>query len=387
MKITEKVFLGFQFKSKYYTKSTLESLLVDSVTEASKEIKESGLNYVSLEPQLIELNPAEGVTEGVINNIEKSIFCLFEISDNNPNVMFELGYSYAKCKGLIFLKNSESTKKNKVPSDLIGKYIWYYGEDNPTLEGLKPKIAGFLKKYVINEFNKRSETWMKKIWDIKGDKLTVVSGNLFGRYEVESKDADALFDSTVGLINLYPSAKVERIYSIDFPDDGFQDTDLLVVGGPDSNKVTQKIFDDLDVSFPFSYEEVEEPVDFVLRDKTNHRDFEKRWNGEKKPENLQLDYGFFLKIPNPYSKNRNIVIITGIGAHGTFGCSKALPFSDGNGGKMLYDYYFENFSKLSGKRYFTFVTEAKVNKTMVEGKIVEGTIHYLDQNTGKWVKL
>jgi hypothetical protein len=386
MAITEKVFLGFQFDSKYYRRSDLECLLVESVTEASREIKKYGLDYVSLVPQLCDLTPAEGVTEGILDFINKSIFCLFEISDNNPNVMFELGNAYAKNKGLIFLKNSESSIYNKVPSDLIGKFVTYYGEENPSLQGLKPKIAGRLRDYVIEEYNKKAETWMKKIWEIRGDHLTVVSGNLFGRYEVESKDADALFDSTVGIINLYPCTKIKRIYSIDFKDEGFTDTDLLVVGGPDSNKVTQKVFESLDSSFPFDYEEVESPIDFVLKDKTNHRNFKKEWEGAEKDENLKRDYGFFMKIPNPFSVNRNILIITGIGAYGTYGCAKALPFSHEQG-KNLFEYYVQNFAKFAAHKYFTFVTETVVDKTKIQGRVVEGSLHYLNQETNKWVKL
>jgi len=380
MKLTEKVFLGFQFKSKYYSKSSLENLLVDAVTEASNEIKQMGLDYVALEPQLIELKPSEGVTEGIIKLIDDSVFCLFEISDNNSNVMFELGNAYAKNKGLIFLKHSESVSTEQVPSDIIGKYILYYGgRENPSLEKMRPRITKCIKDYVADMYGKKSETWMRKIWDIKGDNLIVVSGNLFGRYEVEPKDADALFDSTLGLVNLYPGIKVKRFYSIDFPEDGFQNNDLLVVGGPDSNKITEKILAELDPSFPFSYEETDEPYDFVLKDKVSLREFRKRFEGK----DLKSDYGFFLKIPNPYSNDRNILIITGIGAEGTLACSRSLPFADGD---FLYNYYHDNFSKLVQKRYFCFITEARVGKTSVNGNVVEGTIYYLDQGSNRWEK-
>ena len=381
MKLIEKIFLGFQFKSQFYSKSTLENLLVDSVTEASNEIKESGLDYVTLEPQLIDLKPAEGVTEGIIGLIDNSLFCLFEISDNNPNVMFELGNAYAMNKGLIFLKNSESTPINKVPSDIIGKFIAYYGgSDYPILEKLRPKITKIIKDYVVDAHNKMSETWVRKIWDIKGDNLIVVSGNLHGRYEVEPKDADTLFDSTLRLINLYPGVKVKRLYSIDFLEENFQNNDILTVGGPESNKITQMILEGVDSSFPFYYEEVDEPYDFILKDKINFREYKKRFEGKE----LKTDYGFFLKVPNPYIEGRNILLVTGIGAEGTLGCSRALPFSSSS----VYDYYYDNFSKLSDKNYFSFIIEAKIEEASIYGNVLKETIYYLDQNdNSRWKKL
>lgn len=381
MKLIEKIFLGFQFKSTFYSKSTLENLLVDSVTEASNEINENGLDYVTLEPQLIDLKPSEGVTEGIIRLIDESLFCLFEISDNNPNVMFELGNAYARNNGLIFLKNSESTPINKVPSDIIGKFILYYGGSNyPSLEKLRPKITKTIKDYVIDVYNKKSETWVRKIWDIKGDNLIVVSGNLHGRYEVEPRDADTLFDSTLRLINLYPGVKVKRFYSVDFPIENFQNNDILAVGGPESNKITQMILEGVDSSFPFHYEETDEPYDFILYDKINFREYMKRFEGKE----LKTDYGFFLKAPNPYFEGRTILLVTGIGAEGTMGCSRALPFNSG----PVYDYYYDNFSKLNGNKYFSFITETKIEGSNVDGKVLKETIYYLDQNdNNRWKKL
>lgn len=381
MKLIETVFLGFQFESGFYSKSTLENLLIDAVTEASKEIKKIGLDYVDLKPQLIDLKPSEGVTDGIIKFIEKSIFCLFEISDNNPNVMFELGNAYAKNKGLIFLKHIESTSTKQVPSDIIGKFILYYGGgDYPDLEKMRPKIVESIRDYVIDVYNKKSETWMRRIWDIKGDNLVVVSGNLFSKYIVEPRDADAMFASTLKLVNLYPGLKVKRFYSKDFPEKSFQGNDLLVVGGPDSNKITKKILEGLDPTFPFSYEETDEPYDFVLKDRSSLREFKKRFDGK----DLKSDYGFFLKVPNPYASERNILLITGIGGEGTFACSQALPFGDD---EFLFDYYYNNFSKLSEKRYFCFVTEALVKTTTVEGRVVEGTTYCMDQSNNAWKKL
>jgi|SRR5208337_3899809 len=381
MKKIEKVFLGLQFKSKFYRKSTIETLLVDAVTDASNEIKEMGLDYVELEPILIELKPSEGVTEGILKLIDESFFCLFEISDNNPNVMFELGNAYAKKKGLIFLKHEKSAKTVKVPSDIVGKYISYYGGDQyPNLEKMRPKITQYVTEHVIEAYTKKTETWIRKIWTIKGDNLIVVSGNLNDHYEVGPKDADALFESTLGLTNLYPGVKAKRIYSMDFTEKDYHNNDLFVVGGPDSNWVTGDIFKELGSSFPFSYNEIGEPDFFELYDKNFSHKYRRVYTGKK----LKTDYGFFLKVPNPYDHERNVLIISGIGDEGTFGCSKALPFDDGN---FLFDYYSETFSKLYDKKYYCFITEASMQGKNIIGHVVDGTMYCLDENTHRWVKL
>jgi hypothetical protein len=379
MEFKEKVFLGFQFRSDYYDRSTLEELLVDSVVNASNELKDIGLKYVTLEPLLIDLKPSEGVTEGIIRHIDSSIFAIFEISDNNPNVMFELGNAYAKNKGLIFLKNA--TSKEKIPSDIIGKYIVQYGgERYPKLADLRPKITKTIRENVQNLYEQKSETWIRKVWDISGEKLMVVSGNLNGKYEVEPRDADALFESTLKLVNLYPGLKVHRYYSIDFDNKDYQNNDLLLMGGPDSNKVTKEVLEGNANSFPFEFIETDDDYEFILKDKSTSMDYKKHFNLGK----ITKDYGFFAKMPNPFCRGKNVILLAGIGGEGTLACSRALP-SDNN---WLFNYYHENFSCLDNKQYFTFICEANVEGTNVKGRILKDSIHYFDIEESKaWKKL
>ena len=371
--ITEKIFLGLQFKSQYYSKSSLENVVVDAVTAADIEIKRLGLSYVRLEPNLVEIKPAEGVTEAILKKIEESLVCIFEISDNNPNVMLELGSAYTHNKRLIILKNEESVPVSPVPSDIVGKFITYYGGvEYPSLERLKPKIAKIVSDYIIDEYNKRSEAWARKIWDIKGDRLTVASGNLHGKYEVEPLDADALLEATLFMVNLYPGLKVKRVYSLDFAESDYYGNDVLAIGGSDTNRVTAGTLKRLGIEFPYEYVNTEEPDDFILRDRKEGKDRRTARIGDA----VVKDYGFFVKSPNPYSaKDRNVILVTGMQSEGTLGCVKALPA----GHIDAYDIRGSPLEALLSKKHFTFVVEATIDAGQVAARILTDSIYFLGE--------
>lgn len=73
----------------------------------------------------------------ICESIQKSRFCIIDISDWNPNVMFELGLAFGLRKKVIIIKSIEG----KIPADLRGiEYIEY----NNT-QTLKKKLSNYLR--------------------------------------------------------------------------------------------------------------------------------------------------------------------------------------------------------------------------------------------------
>jgi hypothetical protein len=85
----------------------------------------------------------------IINEINESIFIIAEISPNNANVYYELGYSHAKNKPTILI----AQKGTELPFDVLPFRIIFY-EDS--IVG-KRRIEEDLEKNIISILNKPVE--------------------------------------------------------------------------------------------------------------------------------------------------------------------------------------------------------------------------------------
>ncbi|MCL5985731.1 MAG: nucleotide-binding protein [Actinobacteria bacterium] len=136
-----KFFVGYQINSNYYNQTNLLSMCQRVSDLINNDLKKQG-NKV----RLLEFGYEEGIHIGceVCELIQKSICCIFEISDLNPNVMIEIGKSLYK--NIILLRSAKSTRP---PTDISGvKYIEY--DDEQELNSLASKIA----KYILDEISK-----------------------------------------------------------------------------------------------------------------------------------------------------------------------------------------------------------------------------------------
>lgn len=126
------VFLGYQFKSNYCRQVDLLSCIQLAVNIANQDLNKDGLK---LSFKRVGSNEGLHISCEICEQISDASICIFEISDKNPNVLFELGL--AAGKEIILLKHINSPD---VPSDLSGiKYVNYHDEDS--LEGLEILLA------------------------------------------------------------------------------------------------------------------------------------------------------------------------------------------------------------------------------------------------------
>lgn len=114
-------------------------------------------------PDFGNTTPRAGTLGTLLNHLKsqmgKAEYCLFDLTDLNPNVTFELGIADGlgkKLKGLFMLLNTDRTKVEKLPSDLRGVLglIKYRSYD------YKPHGLGDeLVTHVL-----ASEHWFRAIW-------------------------------------------------------------------------------------------------------------------------------------------------------------------------------------------------------------------------------
>jgi hypothetical protein len=120
------------------------------------------------------------------------------------------------------------------------------------------------------------------------------------------------------LLGLFMSMRsdenIEFVSAEKLPD--FLDSNIVCIGGPNTNEATEKVFKikDQDMWFPYVFEGEEEGKGGIAKmDRTKKT--EKWCSGEG------IDYGMIIKTRNPYFKEKWILILAGMGPVATTGAS------------------------------------------------------------------
>ncbi len=93
--------------------------------------------------RLDKIEPGTIWVNEITDAIRRADFVVVDITNANPNVMYELGYVHALRKPTIMLAESEAIRS--LPSDLLGFQLLAY--DKHDLEALKRPLARFLREY------------------------------------------------------------------------------------------------------------------------------------------------------------------------------------------------------------------------------------------------
>lgn len=111
-----------------------------------KDIYKPAIEAAGLEPYRVDYDPGVLVP---IDSIEKGIrqaaICLADISADNPNVWYELGYAFASDRPVVMVCSEERTGK-KYPFDIQHRSIIPYMADSPSdFDKLQESITAKLK--------------------------------------------------------------------------------------------------------------------------------------------------------------------------------------------------------------------------------------------------
>lgn len=114
--------------------------MVVNSTNASQKFFSPAIKLAGLEPYRVDKDPG---VEIPINDIEKGIreasVCLADISTDNPNVWFELGYAISANKPVVLVCSRERT--GKFPFDVQHRsIITYDSESRSDFDALETKI-------------------------------------------------------------------------------------------------------------------------------------------------------------------------------------------------------------------------------------------------------
>src|SRR5258708_735840 len=136
-----KVFVGYQIKSKFHSSSGLKEVMSKKLCAVVK--KRLGITLAFQFGD--KFNAGDFLfsqVQGAINNCEVAIF---DISENNPNVMIEVGMALGAKKFTIILKNESSIKDFPVPSDIKAFIYVPYKKIEEIVHRTKTAISNYSK--------------------------------------------------------------------------------------------------------------------------------------------------------------------------------------------------------------------------------------------------
>ena len=128
--IKPKVFIVMQFSDEY---NTLYNEVIKPVTESFD------LECIRAD----EFYTSSPIIKDIVDSIKESYIIIAEITPDNPNVFYEIGYAHAINKPTILLCDK---KREKLPFDVSGFRTLFY--DNSI--GGKSKVERDLKKFIEN---------------------------------------------------------------------------------------------------------------------------------------------------------------------------------------------------------------------------------------------
>lgn len=123
--------------------------------------EELGLNPIRVDM----INRSTNITDDIVGSINSCHIAIADVTDNNPNVMFELGYAIAKSKPNIIISQSS----DYLPFDIRHLRTIVYANSWSGIEDLKVKLMEFLKEAPKNASSSKKIT--KKVASSKVKKV------------------------------------------------------------------------------------------------------------------------------------------------------------------------------------------------------------------------
>jgi len=333
------IFLSYAFKPKQgaYTQSEIQKVLEKASKSAKETIGERAKNtQIKLDYELTEYG--EVLRTELLSKIAAADIFIVDISDNNPNVFYELGYIDAMRKDkAIIIKSSKEADLYKVPSDISDKFYLRYD----SIEEIVGKLTHALKKRIeeILDAPPGLEE-IRRLWFPKNtNTIHVIGPKSQAETEFAKKtspnyahfhrigDKDAMWEILLLLSRIYPYADIKKYMADDFDvESGLINDNLVIVGGPGGtddkgNRICKLISERMNSSVTYS-------DDCESMQIKNKNSFSALLDGKK---SVKTDYGYFARIQNPFNSNSTVILVHGIHTFGVLGAVRA--FSDNTNAK------------------------------------------------------
>lgn len=225
-----RVFIGHQFNSEFFSSDNFVKIVKSCCQKAESNLK--GQNHtknfsLKVHSQDFHLEVGEIINNSIHNQIKLSDICIFEISDNNPNVMYESGFAIGLDKTVIYV--SHSSRVRNIASDISGVGIATYEK----IDSLDVNLVNEVEKGIVKIINSKSV--VDSFWKFTNYPTTAYLGKEKSNFSIGDLKALELI-----------RAKLKNHKNIELGiEQSFSDklsSNLIIIGGPKSNEYVEKTF-------------------------------------------------------------------------------------------------------------------------------------------------
>jgi hypothetical protein len=331
------VVLGFQFQSacRAYTKEALLDTFRAACKAAERQLKR---RYEQLSVQPVSECAQVGLplSEQIVELFTTADVGVFEISDVNPNVMYEAGLLTGRRLRPILIRNRNKSPVAP-PSDIAGLLVLNYDR--------VPELKASLAVYIANRVETLLEgtdplaPWIEPFqtpWfedDGRTSPIVIVCGHVPTREiaalrrakhpDLTSQidhftDKESLLEVTKTLSTLYPQREQRRYTSREISrNSGDLKYPLVSLGGPDFNEFYRRIEADRDI--PLRYVPGSGSDATLVDSRSGHK-----YRATRKKRVPVADYGLYLRLSHPVNGAERLLMFSGITALGVLGAVRAF---------------------------------------------------------------
>lgn len=321
-----KVFVGYQIKSVYHRPSVYRKL----IDLLNRELQKSS-PQVQLQATFGEFPPGTNLWNEITAALLQSDLTVFDISENNRNVMVEVGIAVGGNKHVILLKSTSSNRKYPAPSDLRGFIYQPYDNGGDLISAKRVLELSSSILHYVNDAH-ADDFYLKSIWALKPDSPTLIvpgvlppsrTGNKFEDYVHLRKysDLDAMMIAFDTLNHLYPrmDVSVESYPTVSALPKKWADANIVLIGGPGYNPLVS----DLGAKCPIEYKGSEDNI--WLRHKVTGQKWKPSFN-KVHGKMRATDHGFLYKRTLNGGQNK-LVMLGGARTWGVYGAAALIGFS------------------------------------------------------------
>lgn len=327
------VFFAYKFGSEGLPRIDREQAIAEAIKAVELDLK-SEFPKIKVSWRGFNLESGEFLKSQIEDIIQSSCIFIADISENNPNVMFELGSAYASSRYRIMpiaiMARSEKCLSD-VPSDLDGVFIErydvaYYRQSVSSV--IKKTVKRYIAQY--NEFESGQIT-RKSFWRFEGlSEVDIVCSELpenempsfafpkdrdYLRY-ARFADLDSLFHIRMSLARSFPEIRFRDFTASEHR--GGEYSSLIVIGGPAWNQKTRSFQHFLPIEFVDRPDELDDIL--VVKDAYEVKE------AEMKPQDLAegviKDVSVVCRVTD--TSDRTSFLFEGALTKGVLGASKAF---------------------------------------------------------------
>lgn len=335
------IFYGYPWKSKYFNKDVLRGLMKAVQDECTVTLKKQYQQTISIHISDLELREGSYLPVILRRQLNSASIGIFDISDHNPNVYYELGHMHGAGKAIIVLKEQSA----RSVADLEGIAEIRYDGNN--LPAKKNDIVNAICK-IIDQIRQKTP-WDEFLWEHEPEAgIKVYLGWTASEFrQKRRKTPVGLSVGDVEVLNKlhkhFPSLNHQNI---DLETDYTEFTgidlseNLISIGGPRRNPCTIVLLELPEVATRINYEfaksltDQDGFVEYYIRDKNNpeneyHSNL--RLQQQSRPEHCNgIDYGLIYKLTAVGDPVFRWIVLAGITRQGTLACLDCL-----NGNKAV----------------------------------------------------